>query len=97
LDRFAGRSICPAQSMRIARRSSLNKVLKVLEEQIQILESVGFAESASLLRIAWLDIKRRSSDISIAELEAFSSSISDAASAQDVRARPSPRRSPRRR
>jgi hypothetical protein len=64
--------------MRVTRRDRVTEIAVVLEEQMRILESIGLAESASLLRIAWLDLKRRDGSISIEELEAFCARISAA-------------------
>jgi hypothetical protein len=63
--------------MRVTRRNRIGAIIEVLEEQTRILESIGFAEAASLLRIAWLDLKRRTGSISIEELEAFCARISE--------------------
>lgn len=60
----------------MTRRNRIAGVIGVLEEQMRILESIGLADCASLLRIAWLDLKRRDGSISIEELEAFCDRIS---------------------
>lgn len=65
--------------MRIADRARVGKAIKVLEEQVRILESIGLEETASLLRIAWLDLKRRDGRVTIEELEDFCIRISAAA------------------
>jgi hypothetical protein len=62
--------------MRITRRERIANIVKVLEEQMRILESMGLVESASLLRITWLDLKRRDGSISVEELEALCARIS---------------------
>jgi hypothetical protein len=62
--------------MRVTRRNRVGSVMDVLAEQTRILESIGLAESASLLRIAWLDLKRRTGSISVEELDAVCSRIS---------------------
>ena len=70
------RIISLERSMRITRRDRIANIVKVLEEQMRVLESMGLAESASLLRITWLDLKRRDGSISIEELEALCVRIS---------------------
>jgi len=74
--RLVERIISLGRSMRITRRDRIANIVKVLEEQMRILESMGLAESASLLRITWLDLKRRDGSISIEELEALCVRIS---------------------
>jgi hypothetical protein len=64
--------------MRVADRGRVGKAIKVLEEQVRILESIGLEETASLLRIAWLDLKRRDGRVTIEELEDFCIRISAA-------------------
>ena len=64
--------------MQVTRRNRVGAIMEVLAEQTRILESIGLAESASLLRIAWLDLKRRTGSISIEELEAVCARISAA-------------------
>jgi hypothetical protein len=63
------------------RDIALAEIIETLEKQMQILESIGLTESASLLRIAWLDLECRKGCFSIAELEAFCARIAGAPAA----------------
>ncbi len=76
LDRLVERVFRLGRSMRVKRRDRVTEIAGVLEEQMRILESIGLAETASLLRIAWLDLKRRHGSISMEELEAVCARIS---------------------
>jgi hypothetical protein len=74
------------------RDTALAEIIETLEKQMQVLESIGLAESASLLRIAWLDLKCRNERVSVAEFEAFCARIAGAArrkAARTVTPRPS--------
>jgi hypothetical protein len=57
--------------MRVTRRERVEKVIKALEDQINALKSIGLHDCASLIRIAWLDLRRRNDRISIKELQAL--------------------------
>jgi len=55
----------------MTRHDRIEGIIKILEEQICTLKSIGLCKSASLLRIAWLDLRRRNDRISIRELQAL--------------------------
>jgi hypothetical protein len=63
--------------MRLTRREKIEKIIKVLEEQMRALKSVGLQDCASLVRIAWLDLRRRNDRISIRELQALCNRVMD--------------------
>lgn len=57
--------------MRVTRRDRIEKIINALEEQMRALKSLGLHDCASLVRIAWLDLRRRNDRISIRELQAL--------------------------
>lgn len=77
--------------MRMTRRDRVDAIIKVLEDQLRTLEALGLAESASLLRVIWLDLKCRNGGVSPEELEAFCACVSNALPISPLRARSSRR------
>jgi len=71
------RSQVPSKSRRAARparatrRERIAAVIAALEAQMRALKSLGLSESASLVHMAWLDLKCRSERISGEELQRF--------------------------
>jgi len=61
----------------MTRRERIEKVIAALEEQMRALKSIGLASCASLVRIAWLDLRCRNDRISIQELKVLCDHITD--------------------
>ena len=63
--------------MSVTRRDRIERIIKGLEEQMRALKAVGLHDCASLVRIAWLDLRRRNDRISIRELQALCDRVTD--------------------
>ena len=59
------------------RRDRIEKVIAALEEQMHVLKSIGLTSCASLVRMAWLDLRCRNDRISLQELKVLCDNITD--------------------
>ena len=71
--------------MGVTRRTRIERIAQALEEQMRALRSLGLAESASLVRIAWLDLRCRNDRISKQELRALCDHLCDEPEASEPR------------
>ena len=61
----------------MTRRERIEKVIAALEEQMRVLKSIGLENCASLVRIAWLDLRCRNDRISMQELRVLCDHVTD--------------------